>query len=147
MERQKINELYAQYRKAVGRPNTHQSLARLETVLRSHLRRDAAYYAKKVNLAAELIIDARPGVMENCLEGQLGEQIKKVLQHLSHREREIIIGRYFCNISLEGMGKIFGVSRERIRQIENRALRKMQSLVSCTFREYPLSDESNRKIA
>lgn len=56
--------------------------------------------------------------------------ITQVLQSLNYREREIIRLRYGlsdgCAYTLSEVGKIFSVTRERIRQIECDALRKLQ---------------------
>lgn len=60
----------------------------------------------------------------------LKERIEKVLRGLSIREREIIKLRYGLGrdtgFTLEELGKKFKVTRERIRQIEIRALRKLK---------------------
>ena len=60
----------------------------------------------------------------------LRDQIDKLLSLLSMREREVIKLRFGIgheeSCSLEELGKKFKVSRERIRQIEIRALRKLQ---------------------
>ena len=60
----------------------------------------------------------------------LRRQISKVLKTLSYREREIIKLRYGLgdgySYTLEEVGHIFKVTRERIRQIEAKAVRKLQ---------------------
>ena len=60
----------------------------------------------------------------------LRTQISKVLKTLSYREREIIKLRYGLgdgySYTLEEVGHIFKVTRERIRQIEAKAVRKLQ---------------------
>jgi RNA polymerase primary sigma factor len=62
--------------------------------------------------------------------GMLRHRISKVLKTLSYREREIIKLRYGLgdnySYTLEEVGYIFKVTRERIRQIEAKALRKLQ---------------------
>ncbi|GCE30492.1 RNA polymerase sigma factor RpoD [Dictyobacter alpinus] len=62
----------------------------------------------------------------------LKEQINKVLSNLSERERKIIQIRFGFvdgqSHSLEEVGKTFNVTRERIRQIEAKALRKLRQL-------------------
>ena len=63
-------------------------------------------------------------------QGMLRGQISKVLKTLSYREREIIKLRYGLgdgySYTLEEVGHIFKVTRERIRQIEAKAVRKLQ---------------------
>jgi len=60
----------------------------------------------------------------------LRSRIDKVLKTLSYREREIIRLRYGLgdgySYTLEEVGHIFKVTRERIRQIEAKAVRKLQ---------------------
>jgi len=60
----------------------------------------------------------------------LKEQIKDVLVDLTDRERKILSMRFGLedNIThtLEEVGKVFGVTRERIRQIEAKALEKIR---------------------
>ena len=60
----------------------------------------------------------------------LREELLKVLDTLTDREREILILRYGLNDdrarTLEEVGKEFHVTRERIRQIEAKALRKLR---------------------
>lgn len=60
----------------------------------------------------------------------LKEQIQEVLSDLNDREREVIALRFGINDgyprTLEEVGKIFKVTRERIRQIEAKALRKLR---------------------
>lgn len=61
----------------------------------------------------------------------LKEQIHESLMTLSERERKVLQLRFGlvdgCPRTLEQVGSIFGVTRERIRQIEAKALRKLKS--------------------
>ena len=60
----------------------------------------------------------------------LKERVDDVLDTLTYREREIIKLRYGIGdgytYTLEEVGKIFKVTRERVRQIEAKAVRKLQ---------------------
>ena len=60
----------------------------------------------------------------------LKDKIENVLETLTYREREIIKLRYGIGdgytYTLEEVGKIFKVTRERVRQIEAKAVRKLQ---------------------
>jgi len=60
----------------------------------------------------------------------LKEQIREVLQTLTPREQEVLRLRFGlddgCTHTLEEVGSRFGVTRERIRQIEAKALRKLR---------------------
>ena len=63
----------------------------------------------------------------NCI---LRDKIESLLKTLTYREREIIRLRYGLgdgySYTLEEVGHIFKVTRERIRQIEAKAVRKLQ---------------------
>ncbi len=60
----------------------------------------------------------------------LREQLERVLGTLSDKEREILRYRYGLvdgtEYTLEQVGKMFNVTRERIRQIESKAIRKLR---------------------
>lgn len=68
---------------------------------------------------------------ENVAQIDLKEQIMKVLDSLEPREKEVIIRRYGLiddePLTLEEVGDLLGLSRERIRQIEEKALRKLRN--------------------
>ena len=63
----------------------------------------------------------------NCL---LRDRIETLLKTLTYREREIIRLRYGLSdgysYTLEEVGRIFKVTRERVRQIEAKAVKKLQ---------------------
>jgi RNA polymerase primary sigma factor len=69
-------------------------------------------------------------VVDCAAKGLLRERIDAVLRTLTEREREIIKLRFGLGdgyaYTLDEVGKIFKVSRERIRQIETRAVSKMK---------------------
>lgn len=61
------------------------------------------------------------------------EDIRKILNQLSQKERDVLILRYGLDNNgvkktLDEIGSQYGVSRERIRQIENRAISKLKKL-------------------
>jgi RNA polymerase primary sigma factor len=60
------------------------------------------------------------------------ENVRRALQMLPRREREVLELRYGLNgrapLTLEEVGEAFGVTRERIRQIENSTLKKLEAL-------------------
>ncbi|ADO45840.1 RNA polymerase, sigma 70 subunit, RpoD subfamily [Hydrogenobacter thermophilus TK-6] len=60
----------------------------------------------------------------------LREQLIKVLSTLGEKEKEILMYRYGLvdgtEYTLEQIGKMFNVTRERIRQIETKAIRKLR---------------------
>jgi len=66
----------------------------------------------------------------NINQQMLKNRLADVLQGLTYREREILRLRYGLTdgyaYTLEEVGKIFAVTRERVRQIESKAVRKLQ---------------------
>jgi len=60
------------------------------------------------------------------------EHVDSRLARLNWRQRRILIERYGLedgnSHTLEGAGKLFGISRERVRQIEKDALKKLRTL-------------------
>jgi RNA polymerase primary sigma factor len=74
--------------------------------------------------------DKVPGPVEKADRQLLKEQVRGVLGVLSDREREVLEMRFGLkdgqDHTLEEVGRHFGVTRERIRQIEAKALRKLR---------------------
>jgi RNA polymerase primary sigma factor len=71
----------------------------------------------------------------------LREQLRTILNSLNHRERQVLEMRFGLkdgqSHTLEEVGQAFGVTRERIRQIEAKALRKLRHpLRSRKLRDY-----------
>ncbi|APZ92752.1 RNA polymerase sigma factor RpoD [Fuerstiella marisgermanici] len=68
--------------------------------------------------------------VSNAASEMLKDKIDSVLKTLTYREREIIKLRYGLGdgytYTLEEVGRIFKVTRERVRQIEAKAVRKLQ---------------------
>ena len=69
---------------------------------------------------------------EEASEHMQKEGVKKALEALPDRERQVIELRYGLSgtepLTLEEVGRTFGVTRERIRQIENNTLKKLKRL-------------------
>ena len=68
--------------------------------------------------------------IEDVINLRLTEEVEKVLATLTPREEKILRMRFGIgertDHTLEEVGKVFGVTRERIRQIEAKALRKLR---------------------
>lgn len=68
--------------------------------------------------------------LSTATQGMLRDKIENLLKTLTFREREIIRLRYGLGdgytYTLEEVGRIFRVTRERVRQIEAKAVRKLQ---------------------
>jgi RNA polymerase primary sigma factor len=71
-----------------------------------------------------------PTLFDTASRGLLKEQLANVLSTLGDRERRVLEERFGLKDgkpkTLEEVGKIFNVTRERIRQIEAKALRKLR---------------------
>ncbi len=67
---------------------------------------------------------------DSAAQEMLAKRIEQVLKTLTYREREILKLRYGIGdgytYTLEEVGRIFKVTRERVRQVEAKALRKLQ---------------------
>lgn len=67
---------------------------------------------------------------ESATSEMLRQRINDVLRTLTYREREILKLRYGIGdgytYTLEEVGRIFKVTRERVRQVESKAIRKLQ---------------------
>jgi RNA polymerase primary sigma factor len=74
--------------------------------------------------------DSIPGPVDAASKQLLKEQVRSILDSLSEREREVLEMRFGLkdgqSHTLEEVGQFFGVTRERIRQIEAKALRKLR---------------------
>jgi RNA polymerase primary sigma factor len=134
----------------------------LDPVLARKLRRAANKVRKIMRVAQEpMSLDTPVGQEDSSLLGDfiedeqivgpveaaarqlLKEQIRGVLTILNEREREVLEMRFGLTngqeATLEEVGKHFGVTRERIRQIEAKALRKLRH----PSRSRPLRDYLN----
>jgi RNA polymerase primary sigma factor len=76
--------------------------------------------------------EATEAPLEAATENLQREDIQRALDALPERERQVIELRYGLRghepLTLEEVGRAFGVTRERIRQIENNTLKKLKQL-------------------
>ena len=79
------------------------------------------------------VIDTEPGPQEIVEENERRDKLLNFIEKLSPRENMIIKLRFglYDGVpkTLEEIGKRFGVSRERIRQVETKALKKLKYLI------------------
>jgi RNA polymerase primary sigma factor len=85
--------------------------------------------------------DSLPGPADQASRHLLKEQMNEILSGLSERERKVLEMRFGLKDgtarTLEEVGQEFGVTRERIRQIEAKALRKLRHPIrSRKLRDY-----------
>ncbi len=93
------------------------------------------------NLSDTLEDDAAPAPSEAAAQAMLTAAVRSVLADLSERERNVVRLRFGLDDgqarTLEEVGKAFGVTRERVRQIESKSLAKLrQPLRSGQLRDY-----------
>ncbi len=73
-----------------------------------------------------------PSPVNHCAHGELTEAIRQLLANLNPREEEVIRMRFGLEgqpaETLERIGRSFNVSKERIRQIEKKAMEKLRKL-------------------
>ena len=78
----------------------------------------------------DFIPSTAPGPETINFNNSLRESLIEALSFLTPRERKVLEYRYGINggksMTLEEVGAIFGVTRERIRQVESKALRKLK---------------------
>ncbi len=90
----------------------------------------------------DFIVDREsPGPASTVAQILLREDVQSVLSVLSNRERDVVVLRFGLEDgqvhTLEEIGKRFGVTRERVRQIEGKALNKLrQTMIERHIAEY-----------
>jgi RNA polymerase primary sigma factor len=104
---------------------------RLFALSRSWLSLDQPYGRDEDTMFSDLVQDdSVHAPVDASQERQLKERIDEVLGELTSREREVIKRRFGLDghriATLEEVGRAFNVSRERVRQIESVALRKLK---------------------
>jgi RNA polymerase primary sigma factor len=75
--------------------------------------------------------ESTPSPYEAAAESLMRQRLAEVLEHLSYRDRRIVELRYGIGgeqpQTLDQVAKLFGLTRERTRQIEDAALRKLST--------------------
>jgi RNA polymerase primary sigma factor len=74
--------------------------------------------------------DVSPSPMQSAYQSMLKDKLEEILSTLSPREARVLRLRFGLDdgtsYTLEEVGQKFGLTRERIRQIEGRALRQLR---------------------
>lgn len=87
----------------------------------------------KFSELGDFIVDIKPGPQEILEENELKSLLLKYVKELSPRQQMVIEQRYGLldgkPKTLDTVGKMFGVTRERIRQIETNALKRLKWLL------------------
>ncbi len=86
----------------------------------------------------DIIEDVRQNVEQNVEQIELKKDIQKALKILKQKEQEVIVLRFGLENeekkTLEEIGNIYGVTKECIRQIEKRAIKKIYSNNEARYR-------------
>ncbi len=96
-----------------------------------HLSLDAPFNDGEDNKLLDVLNDKyQPSPDENAMENSLKLEIEKALSTLTDREAEVISMYFGINrdnsLTLEDIGKIFNLTRERVRQIKEKALNRLR---------------------
>lgn len=106
------------------------SEAQMNAVLKSNKR---SVQVNEAEMKFMLEVDENKKLPEQLyLEGQRNTAIENVLKLLTPREQKVIemrfgLGEYMTDHTLDQVGEHLGISGNRIRQIEQKALRKLRS--------------------
>lgn len=137
----KINKAYAEFEQEFERKPTPDELAeileipvdKISDTLRvsgRHMSVDAPFVDGETNSLLDVLVnDDSPDADDDLLNESLTKEIYRTLATLTERERDIV--RYFFGIgcqemTLEEIGEKFGLTRERVRQIKEKAIRRLR---------------------
>ncbi len=139
----RIHEAEAAWVQEHGEPPTDEDLAELLKIPLEQIQatRQAPQYTPSLDQPREeeegdeleqLISNGSlPSPLRAALRELRREELRKALETLSERERRVLSLRYGLEDdqpkTLEETGKILGISRERVRQIQNEALEKLRA--------------------
>ena len=157
----KFNRVYGEISKKLGTEPTAQdiadetgmSLKAVEYMLK--LRMDTISFNKPIgedsdaDELGDMIPDEKYNVEETAVSSKLQEDMRLALQDvdLTDRERRVVELRFGLDggkpRTLEEVGKVFEVTRERIRQIEKKALKKLKNNRKFKLRMQEYLDSSN----
>jgi RNA polymerase sigma-32 factor len=111
---------------------SHELEAIESRITRRDMSLDDAAYVDTEETKGDRIADDRPGpesmVGEEELHQRAHDEIHRALESLDARERDILYRRYLAAkpATLKEIGAMFGISRERVRQLEARAMAKLR---------------------
>lgn len=115
---------------------TDLELTQLERTYSSTLSLDGSTDERSTEISG-LVLDESEMVHDDIDRQSMGEQIESRLEGLGNREREIIRMRFGFStpraLTLAEVARNFGISRERVRQIEKDALVKLRSPRHCDY--------------
>lgn len=149
----KLTKLKKKFQQDEGREPTTEEYGKILRMSTDRVRKILKMMQEPVSLATP-VGEEEDSKLEDFIEDQnspnpvtkthqyrLQIELEKVLNTLTPREAEIIRLRYGIGVgypsTLEEVGKKFGVTRERVRQIEAKAIRKLRHPSRCkSLKEY-----------
>jgi RNA polymerase primary sigma factor len=117
---------------ADGMDITEEEVAKTLSISQTHLSLDAPLRAGDDNGLLDYLPDnSNPPSDEQTLESSLSESIEAALSQLRERESKILRLYFGFNgqdpMTLEQIGSLLGITRERVRQIRDRGLHKLRA--------------------
>ncbi len=95
-----------------------------------HVSMDAPFVQGEENTLLDVLENKDPDTDSMLINESLSEEIKRSLSTLTEREREIIVLFFGLStnhpLSLEEIGEKFNLTRERVRQIKDKALQRLR---------------------
>ncbi len=147
----KIDKVYLDLKEKLGREPTYKEIkSNLEDENLEISEKDIENFLlmKRHSVSLDVPVDADEGtffvdfiskhgtkdVEDNILKEELHKEVEELLSHLTKRERFIIEKRFGLYgqepLTLREVGDLLGISRERVRQIEIKALKKIRALAT-----------------
>ena len=149
----RLRRVRAELQSTLGRRPTVQEIAaaadvdeataaRLLTYERSPRSLDAQLRNDGFHLADVLADSSLPDPAEAAEREDEGDWVRRLLQQLNRREAEVLRYRFGLDADGEGdirtldeVGRIYGLTRERIRQIEGKAMTHLRALMTADLKE------------
>lgn len=137
----KINKAYSRFEQEHERKPTAEELAivlelpadKVADTLRvsgRHISVDAPFVEGEANSLLDVLVnDDSPNADKELINESLSREIDRALSTLTERERDIIklfFGIACQEMTLEEIGEKFGLTRERVRQIKEKAIRRLR---------------------
>jgi RNA polymerase primary sigma factor len=143
----KINEAYVSFTQEFERDPTHEELADMLEIKVKEVTRVLSGGRRHISMDApvgeddgsatmmDLYVEADAAMPDlKLMDQSLKEEVQHGLSRLSSREVEVLSAYYGLNghrgLNLEEIGKLYGLTRERVRQIKERAIRRLRKSVN-----------------
>jgi len=138
----KIGEKFQELKQAQGRDPTTAELAKELGQTEEEIDSILRVYRTSLSLDAPIsdgddtryldLLESKdiPSIEENLVRSSMADEVNALLKELPPREQEILRMRFGFDgepMTLEEIGKKIGLSRERIRQIETKAKRRLRA--------------------